>query len=229
MSLLLSLIFSVGIAHAADEASCPDFSELRDGTKIQQILAGNGECFFSVTPDDAWKDLVYRDHLFTSEGMFMVFNSYGPGEESKTTAAREFYMFPRVSETFSYEWNDDTRELTVTHVTGDKFVFESKKARLKSISRANVSVADYVEATNRGGIEISNFQGLLLDGGFKMGSSPTANPNANSVMKDVNNSACTLKNTEIFKYTTDGESYLRYRDQALIAFVQKRCPKLKTP
>ncbi|KYG68929.1 hypothetical protein AZI87_06800 [Bdellovibrio bacteriovorus] len=229
MSFLLSLILSVGIAHAADQASCPDIAERRDGTKIQQMLSGNGECFFSVTPDDAWKDLIYRDHLFTSEGMFMVFNSFGPGDESQTTGAREFYLFPRNTEAFSYEWKDDTRELIVTHVTGDKFVFESKKARLKSITRANVIVADYVEPSNRGGIEITNFQGIILDGGFKLGSPPTSNSNASSVFRDVNNTSCSVKNSELFKYTSDGDIYLKYNDKAMLTFIQKRCPKLKLP
>lgn len=230
MSFLISLLMMAGLANAAGPATCPDIFEKHDGTKIQQIWSDASEsCFFSVVPDDAYVELVYRDHLFTSEGLFMVFNSYGPGDESQTTAAREFYMFPRRNSTFTYQWKDDTRELEVTHVTGDKFVFDSKKARLKSVSGGTVTVADYVEPSNRGGIEFVKYNGLILDGGFKLGSSPTGNSNGNSVFRDAQDKKCSIKNYEVFKYTSDGEIIFKYDDKALATFLKKRCSQLQFP
>lgn len=230
MSVLFSLLMWVGFAHAQDPANCPYIVERQEGTQIQQIWSeGSQSCFFSVYPLDAYYDLVYRDHLFTSEGMFMVFNSYGQGPESETTGAREFFFLPRPQTQFVFNWNFDAKELEVTHVSGDKFIFDSRKARLKSISRAQVTVADEVNKLNKGGIEINQYQGLLLDGGFKIGSAPTSVSSGTSVFKDGVGSQCSVKNHEVFKYTSDGDVIFKYSDNTLPGFLQKRCPKLKMP
>ncbi|MEK2647257.1 hypothetical protein [Bdellovibrio sp. BCCA] len=230
MSFLIGLLMMTGVARAVDSAKCPDIVERRDGTQIQQIWSSSTEsCFFSIHPLDGYVDLTYRDYMLGNDGLFMVFNSFGPGDESKTTAAREFFMFPRASEAYSYKWDDNARELEVTHVTGDKFVFDTKKARLKSVTRANVKVADYIEPNNRGGVEVSNFQGLLVDSGFRVGNSPTSNSNGSSLIKDAAGKSCTVKNYELFKYTSDGDVIFKFDDKALSAFLQKRCSQLKFP
>lgn len=220
----------MGAANAQDPASCPYLVERNEGTQIQQLWSEDTQsCFFSVAPLNSYVDLIYRDHLFTSDGLFMVFNSYGKGPDAETTGAREFYMFPRPLNKFSYEWVNDTQELIVTHVTGEKFIFDARKARLRSMTKAKVVVADYVEKTNRGGVEISDYQGLILDGGFQMGRPPTANSGGTSVLKDINGKTCAVKNSEIFKYTTGGDVILKYSDATLPAFLKKRCPSLKKP
>lgn len=230
MSLVFGFLMMVGLAHAQTPADCPDAVERREGTQIQQQWSdGSQTCFLSVSPLDGYVDLTYRDHLFTSDGLFMVFNSFGQGPDSGTTAAREFYMFPRTQSKMTYSWDDDEKELTVTHITGDKFVFDSRKARLKSMSRAQVTVADYVEPQNRGGIEITNYQALLLDGGFQMGNAPTADPNGKSKFIDAKGVSCQIGNREIFKYTSDGDVILKHSDKSLWTLLKSRCPKLKLP
>lgn len=230
MSVLFSLLMLLGFAHAQGPESCPDIIERQEGTQIHQTWSeGSQTCFFSVSPLDAYYDLIYRDHLFTSDGLFMVFNSYGPGAESETTGAREFYFLPRPLSQFVFIWNFDAKELEVTHVSGDKFIFDARKARLKTISRAQVTVADEVNKINKGGIEITRYQGLLLDGGFKMGSAPTSVANANSVIKDSSGASCRVKNQEVFKYTSDGDVIFRFSDTTLPGFLKNRCPQLKKP
>ena len=227
MSWILSLVFISGIARAEDPATCPYFVERQEGTQIQQLWSeGSKSCFFSVTPLNAYVDLIYRDHLFTSEGLFMVFNSFGEGSDSETTAAREFYMFPRTEQKFEHRWDVDKKELEITHVTGDKFVFDARKARLKSMTRAQVSVANDVEVGNRGGIEISNYQGILLDGGFSRGSSPTADPDAKAMITDKQGAKCSVYNRQIFDYTSDGDVIFKFTDPEFYKFLKKNCPKL---
>lgn len=231
MSFILNLLFVAGFAHAQQSpATCPDIVERHDGTQIQQLWSPASEaCFFSVVPQDAYVDLTYRDYLFTSHGLLMVFNSFGPGDESQNTAAREFMLFPRVSQQFTYKWNDDVRELEFVHVTGDKFIFDAKKGRLKSMDRAKVTVADYVEPSNRGGVEILNYPGLLLDSGFRIGNAPTSDASASSVFRDSKGATCKVKNSEIYKYTGGGDVIFKYSDKGLKTFLQSRCPKLVFP
>lgn len=228
MSWIFGLLMISGWAHAEDPATCPYFVERQEGTQIQQLWSeGSQSCFFSVTPLNAYVDLIYRDHLLTSDGLFMVFNSYGEGPESETTAAREFYLFPRVAKQFFHRWDTDKKELEITHVTGDKLVFDSRKARLKSMTRAQVTVANDVEVGNRGGVEISNYQGLLLDGGFRVGSSPTTDPRGRSIIKDKSGGQCSVSNKEVFRYTSDGDVIFKFSDSEFLTFLKQRCQKLK--
>lgn len=230
MTVFLTLLTLLGFAFAQGPEKCPYIVERQEGTQIQQMWSeGSQSCFFSVYPLNAYYDLIYRDHLFTSNGMFMVFNSYGQGPESETTGAREFYFLPRPRSQFLYNWKLDTKELEIVHVSGDKFVFDSRKARLKSISRAQVTVADEVNSQNQGGVEISQYQGLLLDGGFKVGSAPTSVSSNISVLKDSSGTSCAVKNYEVFKYTSDGDVVFKYSDDILPTFLQKRCPEIRMP
>lgn len=228
MSVFLYILLIFNVAIASDSSSCPRVYERLNGTKIQQVWGQESQaCYFTVTPENGYVDLVYRDFLFSTTGLFLVFNSYGPGHPSEKVAAREFYMFPVINSAFTYSLSPDGSELEVQHVTGDRFIFDTAKTYLKSISRAEVTVADYVDPKNRGGVEISKYQGLLLDGGFKIGNSPTANPNGRSEFKDSRNKVCSVKNSEIFKYRSDGEIIFKFDTTGLAEFLKKRCPQLK--
>src|SRR3989338_6814810 len=56
----------------------------------------SGKCYVSIG-SMLVTDLIYKAYGFFSDGMLMVFNSYGDGEDSNPnlTSAREFYFFPR--------------------------------------------------------------------------------------------------------------------------------------
>lgn len=231
MTFILSLIFSILLtenrAAAFDQSQCPEFVERQEGTQIQQMWSeGSQSCFFSITPLDGYVDLIYRDYLFTTEGLFMVFNSYGKGPDAETTGARMFHLFPRPLNKFSYSWNFETKELEVTHVTGDKFIFDSRKARLKSMTRAQIINADDVNKENAGGVEILNYKGLLLDSGFEMGRAPNSSRNAISTLKDGLGKTCKLKNYELFDYLPGGDVVFKFKDSNLKTFLKKRCPNL---
>ncbi|MNK08048.1 hypothetical protein D3C87_259720 [compost metagenome] len=232
MSLIISLLTTLTMAHAADvadPANCTYLVERQDGTQFQRMWSESTQaCFISVHPLDSYYDMVYRDHLFTSDGLLMVFNSFGPGEDSSSTGAREFFMFPRPQKEITHQWDTENKLLTITHVTGDKFVFDARKARLVSMTRADVSVASSVDPKNRGGIEITNFQGLMMDGGWSVGSSPTGNKRGVSQFKDSAGKTCNVKNSDLFRYTSGGDAILRYKDDAsLQKFLKGQCPQLK--
>jgi len=227
MSWVFGFLMMSVIARAEDPASCPYFVERQEGTQIQQIWSeGSQSCFFSITPLNAYVDLIYRDHLLTSQGLFMVFNSYGPGSESEKTASREFYLFPRLTNQFSHKWDLGRKELEVVHITGDKFIFDSRKARLKSLTRAHVTVANDVDPSNRGGVEISNYQGLLLDGGFRVGNAPTSDAYGQSIIKDKIGNQCVVTNKEVFYYNASDDIIFRFSDKEFLKFLRQRCPKL---
>lgn len=224
-SVLLTLIPLSSFA-AFDPATCPDKVERRGSIQIQQTVSGdNNGCFLSVH-NFKQDGMVYRDFLFTTDGEFMVFNSFGNGPEDQFTGAREYYMFPRTAKGITYNWNDDTRHLDVTDMTGAVYSFDYEDSSVTSISKAQVKTAPDVVDTNKGGVEITKFQGLLLDGGFAKGHAPTGVADNSSTFTDKNGKTCKVKNSSIFKYTSDGDNSFKFDDKGLATFLKANCPKL---
>lgn len=232
MKIIWSLI-SVGFisapALAQQAVNCPDKVERRGSIQLQQTPSGdNNGCFISVHNFKA-DDLLYRDYLLSSDGNLMVFNSFGNGPENEFTGAREFYMFPRPNKTMTYNWNDDARRLEVVDVTGGTVYFDYEDAQISGMTKAAVKVAPDVVPANNGGVEISKFQGLILDAGFTKGHAPTGVAAATSVFTDQSGQTCKVKNGDVFKYTSEGDVNFKYSDKGLMAFLKTKCPKLKLP
>ncbi|HEX7674233.1 MAG TPA: hypothetical protein VF412_08680 [Bdellovibrio sp.] len=227
-SILLTLIPMSSFA-AFDPATCPDKVERNGSIQIQQTVSGdNNGCFLSVH-NFKQDTMVYRDFLFTTEGEFMVFNSFGNGPEDQFTGAREYYMFPRTSQGITYKWNEETRHLDVTDMSGTVYSFDYEDGSLTSMTKAQVKSATDVVDTNKGGVEITKFQGVLLDIGFAKGHAPSAVHDGIVTFTDASGQTCKAKNSDIFSYTADGDNTLKFTDKALAAFLVKKCPKFKFP
>lgn len=228
MSLLLSVLATLSLAQAGDPPECTYLVERGGGTQLQRMWNEDSQvCSISVHPMEAYYDLIYRDYSFSSDGLFMVFNSFGPGEDSSSTGAREFFLFPRPVGQLSHSWDDSTQRLTIKNITGDEFVFDSRKARLMSITRGNVIVANDVDPKNKGGVEFQDFPGLIMDGGWSLGASPTGKKSNSSVFQDAKGKKCSVKNSELFKYTSTGDNIFKFRsDSGLQSFLKTRCPSI---
>ncbi|MEK2646312.1 hypothetical protein [Bdellovibrio sp. BCCA] len=224
-SALVSLLMLFSHSHAAEPSSCTSFEEYKMGVNLKRTwFATSGVCMLSVSPADAYKNLIYRDYSLSTDGMFMVFNLYG---NEGDFGVRDFFMFPRTASVLSYQWKEDTRELLITHVTGDVFTFNADTAQLKSISGATVKVSATVSRSNRGGVEVQDYKGLLLDTGFTLNQDPAQNSKATSSLKK-SASSCSVQNKNLFRYMSDGDIVFRYQnDKDFFTYVKSACPKLK--
>lgn len=226
MKLLATLVTFAFLASAQTaSAACTDKYQVFDGTQVQ-VINGKSGCFLTVHPRDAYQSLVYRDFLFDEDGLFMIFNSYGPGDESKTTAAREYRFFPRGKVDLSYNYDAAAKQINVTTPSGKVFVFNSQKGILVSVSGSTISQDYTVTPNNRGGIEFTANDGLMLDGGFTVGQSPSQNPKSKITFKDSKGQQCQVANGDVLRYTSDGDVIFRYDDAQLKSVLQNRCPKL---
>ncbi|WP_374029924.1 hypothetical protein [Bdellovibrio bacteriovorus] len=223
LSFLISIFFLTG-AQAAAPSSCTSVRETKMGTYLQRTwIESSGVCALSVSPADGYKDMVYRDYTLSSDGMFMVFNLYGNEGEF---GVRDFFMFPRTGE-LSYEWKEDTQEIYLKHVTGAIFKFDARDAKLKSISDATVQVSDHVLRTNRGGVEIVQYGGLLVDVGFALNKDPGENREGLALLKK-DKGQCKLKNKNLFANPSDGDVVFRHKnDAAFFTYLKSVCPGLK--
>ncbi len=223
---LICLFLPVQI-FAADALSCKDTVDRRANLQVQVLFSGQSKhCFLTVTSLKK-PTMVYRDYLFSDDGNFLVFNSFSEGEEADSTAAREFYFFPRLNTTPTYLWNDNDRRLEVTHTNGDIFYFDYDNAQIKGIGRGQVVVSSDIIKENRGGVEFLNYQGLILDAGFAVGHSPTAVASGTAVFKAQNGKSCSLLNRDLFILTGSQDTIFKYQDADLVPFLDIRCPELK--
>ncbi|AHZ86436.1 hypothetical protein AB1A81_05555 [Bdellovibrio bacteriovorus] len=207
--LFITAFLFVWLAQAAPAPDrCKTLTETQGGVQLQRIwLEQAGICMLSVSPTDAYKDMIYRDYVLTEDGMFMVFNAYGTDGQF---GARDFFLFPRKQTVISHQWVPEKDELIIEHVTGDKFVFDVNKAVLKSISGAAKVVVDKVATNNKGGVSIVGYQGQILDVGFALNQDPAMIRSGNSVLTGAQRN-CSLRNLDIFNYMSDGDVIFKFR------------------
>ncbi|WP_374074622.1 hypothetical protein [Bdellovibrio bacteriovorus] len=224
LATLASLLLFFGNANAAAPSSCSTVKETKMGTYLQRTwYESSGICVVSVSPENAYVNLIYRDYALSTDGMFMVFNLYGSEGDF---GVRDFFMFPRTTNVVTYQWKEDTKELLITHATGDVFTFDATQAKLKSISGATIKVTDEVTRNNRGGVEIKSYSGLLLDTGFTVNKDPTESRDTNSTIKK-SSATCSIKNRNLFQYMSDGDIVFKYRnDKDFFSYLRSVCPGL---
>lgn len=210
---------------AAASAACPRVNPvIAGGTQGYADSLGSGTCFVSISPTDT-HGLIYRNYGIFSDGMLLVFNSFGDSENTaKDTGAREFYFFPRARVP---ELSIDAAgpSVSVRMADGGAIVFDPATAQPSAAERGSVSVAPSVDRGNRGGVEFPAYSGLMLDAGFRMGELPSGRPDAESVFRDANGRTCPVKNREVFAYA-NGDRSFRFEDASLKAFLKTRCPAL---
>jgi hypothetical protein len=166
--------------------------------------------------------MVYRDYALFSDGMLMVFSSYGEGDDASLTSAREFRFFPRA---IPLELRTAGERLSVRMTDGGEFAFDPAASDLSSVERGEVTVSPRVDPAERGGVEFPRYAGLLLDSGFRRGELPSMRPEAESTFRDARGHLCAVANRELFAYA-DGEREFRFDDAALSARLAVLCPGL---
>ncbi len=192
-----------------------------DGTQGYADGLRSGKCYVSIGPTSR-PNSIYRNYVFFSDGLLLIFNSYGEGAHSKGTSAREFYFFPRAgAPTLEMGKN----EVSVVMSDGGRAYFDPATGQIKSFERGSVVVSPHLDAAERGGVEITRYAGLVLDAGFRMGESPSNRPDETSMFRDAQGHSCRIKNRELFAYSRNTRA-VKFTDEQLSAWLSARCPTL---
>ena len=216
------------VAPVAPSAACPRINPSHvDGTQGYADSLGSGKCYVSIG-SMASTHLIYRGYTFFSDGLMMVFNSYGDGEDNNPnlTSAREFFFFPRTG-ALALEMDRTAGTVTVVMSDGGRVSFEPATAQIRTLDRGSVTVAPRIDPADRGGVEIPSYAGLVLDAGFRMGESPSGRPNADAIFRDGQGHLCTVKNHELFVYA-NGDHEFKFTDTELKDWLKTRCPAITT-
>lgn len=227
-------LFSQLISLAAYSQTTRDYTE----SKCEEVLIGSGDiqinrqwdeinrvCFIVASPRNI-VNLVYRDYYFDNSGHFMVFNSYGDGPSSTSTAARDYYLFPIVNDypDYSIEPNGDVE---IKMVSGHTLKISHVDFSIISFSPGTFTEKP-VSPKNNGGLEIKPKSGFWFDAGFLIGNTPLSKPkNKTKIQGSKSTSVCLVTNNEYINYLPNDEIALKYQGSALDTFVKQKCPQLK--
>ena len=225
ISIVFAFFFYSFVAQAQVE-NCPSHVQSFGNTQIQQLYSTKGKrCYFRVQPRDNEVSMVYRSFLLTGDGLFMVFNSYSGQFDETSDGAREFFFYP---EKFNgFEWFVEGESLIVKGYDQRTFKFLLTTAQLQEMSGAKVKLANKVSPDNKGGLEILSSEQIYLDAGFRLGGSPSSNPNGKSVVKNPQGQSCKVPNGKAYEYRS-GSAYLKPKDDLKQA-VAVLCPEFVWP
>lgn len=220
----LALVFGISLAAKDSQAACIERRDRVGEARVEMKEPDPGRCWLLLGPDYQ-PNLRYRSYILDESGLIMVFNSYGPGPDSQTTGAREFYVFPRGTE-LNYRINGDQAE--VIHPSGVEFSYDIQTLRWTGAKGATITEAQELRSDNEGGVEIAIQKGLLLDFGFKMGGAPTGVRSGRAVFSDAFGNRCQVSNSDVISWGPDAEPELKFNSDAeVFAFVKARCKSLK--
>ncbi len=211
---------------ATSATACPRVNPSHvDNTQGYADGFSSGNCFVSIGPMST-TDLIYRAYTVFGDGLLMVFSSYGDGEDSNPnlTSAREFRFFPRTGKP-TLHMNAAARTVEVVMADGGTISIDPATAQIRSLDRGSVTVSPRVDPAERGGVEITSYAGLMLDGGFRMGESPAGRPEATATFRDAQGHTCAVKNKELFAYA-NGDHDFKFDDAQLKAWLATRCPAI---
>lgn len=209
---------------AASAAACPRVNPTHvDNTQGYADGLSDGTCFVSIGPMST-TNLIYRAYSIFSDGLLMVFSSYGDGEDSNPnlTSAREFRFFPRRG---VQTLRMGAGSVQVVMADGGVIDIDPATAQIRSLDRGSVTVSPRIDPAERGGVEITSYAGLMLDGGFRMGESPAGRPESDATFRDAQGHTCTVKNKELFTYA-NGDHDFKFTDAQLKAYLAQRCPAI---
>lgn len=220
--LILAFIATTANAQSELEKSCSKFYERTPALNYYRQFLTPDFCFISVTPQDTIS-MIFRSYLFSNTGAFMVFNSYGHGEDAKNTGARVYYFFPRTN---IPERKLAGNKLSIQTSSPTAIInFNGKTGEIESMNNSNFSVASQINAQNQGGVEIKTHKGLMLDVGFAQGHDPSLDKARIVKFQDHLGTQCTMRADEIFTYV-NGDALLP-TDTEMKVFLSSRCPTLK--
>jgi hypothetical protein len=224
-SLFLGLILSSAAfaARPAPEA-CTDFHVRHGAFHFQRLSSSDGSCFLTADPFDVG-DFFYRSYLLSNDGLFMVFNSYGQGENSTSSGARVYYFFPRKSLPELME--TDGKSFLQFATPGIEMILSQSETKILGFYGAEFKEDPKVNSDNKGGLEITKAKTLYMDAGFALGHDVTTERNSKSTFHDTRGESCEVLNKEVFSYTADGDTNFKFTDSELKEFLKTRCPRLK--
>lgn len=220
IKLIVIVAFVLPFFSALAEEICQREDKFIQGVRLTRgTYPSTKRCFISIGQRNP-KDLFYRDFSFSSDGQLMIFSSYGDGPVSKTTGAKEYHFFPRIQNP-TYEFLE--KSVVITMSNGDKVTFDLLDASPLSIERGTFTFNEDIKIGDKGGFEINQYDGLVLNSGFTMGMNPTWNLSRSSTFIFPNAERCTLSNKEIFVKKSNEIFWRHSSDKELMSFLDKRC------
>lgn len=214
--------------------NCPTSQILSGKYMVNTFFTRSWGCLIQITPIDK-PDMTYREYIFDEGGRLLVFNSTtGPFETA--TGMRVFYLFPRK---YIPAARVVDKKIEIFMSNGSVAKIPDTSFWIESIQGISFFDDQKIGLDAQGGFEITNYDQVYLDTGWKIGGQAYRDPLGKATFVDSKNQKCEVNNFEIFVYAENEsrgpfvkddspEPYLLYQsDESLYEFLQLRCPTLK--
>lgn len=222
-ALPLTLLTLLASPHAAVSAeTCPE--------KMLKTPAGIAMQYAHCGIMAQGRAVDHRKRMFTvsADGQFMAFSSFGKtGSPSADTGSRTFYLFP-LRDKPSMSLNEISGNLHLRTASGNVIEL-SPQGDLLGITGGKLTEDRSISGSNQGGVELRDFDGIVLDTGWSQGRQAIENKAGTSVFRDRSGNRCSVPNSKLFDYP-GGKGYnakLRLTTNGgITAFLRKECPMI---
>lgn len=206
--------------------NCENFKNSYGVLSVQRLWSEDAKtCWISILPTDV-PELNYRQFIFSSDGGFLVFNSFGNGPAEQYTGARKYFFFPQTQNQLQFSVNESKKQFQVILPNQKKVGFKFDQTAPQSFESAKIQISGNIEPKNRGGLEFVSYDGVYMDCGFQMGQNPTANPYRFCQFFDAKRTSCRIQNQQLFDYSDNGDVFVRSEDE-IKATVLRLCPNFE--
>jgi len=225
---IICMMFAFCFSTVALSSECPEKSFYQGRIELRTGVSRIHGCFLAIrdSGDPLSPSLNYRQYYFYESGMFFVFVSTETDNEKDdrmATGARVYFFRP-TGQLPDYSVTPEGQVIVQT-AGRQQAVFSIETGTFLSLSHAEISISPEIALGNNGGVEISKFDGVLLDSGWRQGGMPTTLPAGITRVSDLTGPFCDLRNNEIFTYFGSGEFRLTHRSDSEFAdFLAVRCP-----
>ena len=215
---IIAALFIANFSLAVGAPDCPE-KNITVNSKVNYISKSCVANVYGITRADQ-----YRSFTTNADGQFMVFEAFGhSGKNSTDTGSRTYYFFP-VERRPSIDQNS-SGQMIVRTASGPAVVL-NPDGSIASMVGAKFTESKTISGSNKGGVEISYPNGILLDAGWAQGGQAIEKKDRSSTFTDPGGQKCTVVNSKLF--TKQGYDYqFKYTTKhSLAVFLRSQCPSL---
>jgi len=209
---------------AADE--CSEIVDSRGNLQWQRMRFRSGNCSLMIRSSES--RIPSRILSFGSNGAMMIFSQFGRNV-SRESGAQLYFLFPRSQSVPAVNVLSDTNEVAVRTAAGAVIRFSLDSGEISRTSPdLAIDQSSAITESNRGGIAITSWSGILLNVGFSMREQPYyRRPNGVATFSDSSGAVCRVRNSDIYDYSSPEEPLFRLQsDKVALAFLERHCANL---
>ena len=235
-NLFISSVVFANNCKSDDQADfeCCEFFKSVNNTKISRLeTLDKSICTLSIYNVNA--DKSFRRFGFASDGQISIFMQPG-GNKLKANSSQSYLIFP-FGDYPTIKATGDER-LHVRSGSGQNWTFNTQNSLPIALEGCNINVSSKFSLQDSGVKIVSCKKHLVIETPIEVGGEYIAYPDKTITVRDPNQKACQIRNSDLYDYKKSGSSYkdklgrhftmkMKFKSNKELGLgLQKICPKL---